>query len=84
MVRSYIQRGPDKFQYPKWDALLLLQKSHIYAQVEQAMRNYAHDGKQDRPNYQATDESAPYVPPKPRPRDAPRDDPGVPDPIFVP
>ena len=74
-VREYIQRDPDKIKYPKRDALFL-QKSHIYAQVEAAMRNYGDDAQLDQARYRASEQSAPYVPPKPKPpRDAPMDDP---------
>ena len=66
-VRRYIQTDPDKIKYPKRDALFL-QKSHIYAQVEASMRTYQ-DVQLDQAPYRATDDTAPYVPPrKPPPR----------------
>jgi hypothetical protein len=83
-VRSYIQNDPDKIQYPKRDALFL-QKSHIYAQVEASMRNYGDAAQLDQARYRESGESAPYVPPKPKPEsryteeeaDAPMEDPRV-------
>ena len=76
----YIQRDPDKIKYPKRDALFL-QKSHIYAQVEASMRNYGEEARLDQAQYRASEQSAPYVPPKPKPpRDVPmEEDPTVPD-----
>ena len=76
-VRQYIQADPDKIQYPKRDALFLRQ-SHIYAAVEQGMRGDYTQARVDKANYEASDESAPYVPPKPRPPQAPRDTPMYP------
>ena len=85
-VRSYIQRGPDKTQYPKRGALFL-QQSHIYGQVEVAVRNYGSNAQQDQARYRESADQAPYVPPKPKPpRGTPQDpmgqtyeDPTVPD-----
>ena len=79
-VRRYIQTDPDKIKYPKRDALFL-QKSHVYAQVEASMRNYGEDARLDQTQYRASEQSAPYVPPKPKPpRDVPmEEDPTVPD-----
>ena len=37
-VRSYVQRDPDKIQYPKRESTYL-QASHIYGQLEAGMRN---------------------------------------------
>jgi hypothetical protein len=75
-VRKYIQADPpvDKIQFPKRDALFLRQ-SHIYAAVEQGMRGDYAQARVDRANYEASDQPAPYVPPRPKPprgsRDAP-------------
>ena len=69
--RQYIQADRDVIVFPKRDALFLRQ-SHIYAAVEQGMRgDYAH-ARVDKATYEASDQPAPYVPPKPRP---PRDTP---------
>ena len=65
-VRQYIQADPDKIKFPKRDALFLRQ-SHIYAAVERGMRGDYAQARVDRANYEASDEPAPYVPPKPRP-----------------
>ena len=74
-VRRYIQADPDRIQYPKRDALFL-QKSHIYAQVEASVRNYGDEARLDQAQYRASEQNAPYVPPKPKPsRDAPGDSP---------
>ena len=68
---SYVQRDPDKITYPKRPALHL-QASNIYGQVEAGMRNYGQDAQRDQARYRASDEPAPYVPPKP-PQFNPRD-----------
>ena len=83
-TRRYVQNDPDKIHYPKRDALFL-QKSHIYAQVEAAMRNYGDDAQLDQARYRASEQSAPYVPPKPKPpRDAPMDEDPLDDPMYDP
>ena len=65
-VRQYVQRDPDKIQYPK-RASTFLQASHIYGQVEAGMRHYGQDAQREQAEYQAGDEQAPYVPPRPKP-----------------
>ena len=65
-TRRYVQNDPDKIQYPRRDALFL-QKSHIYAQVEASMRNYGDAAQLDQARYRESGESAPYVPPRPKP-----------------
>ena len=75
-VRRYIQADADKIQYPKRDALFL-QKSHIYGQVKASMRNYGDEARLDQAQYRASEQNAPYVPPKPKP--PPRRPRGFPD-----
>ena len=65
-VRQYVQRDPDKISYPKRTSTFL-QASHIYGQVEAGMRHYGQDAQREQADYQAGDEQAPYVPPRPKP-----------------
>ena len=55
--------------------------SHIYGQVETGMRHYGKDAQREQAAYQAGDDPAPYVPPRPKPpRPNPRPNPpGDPD-----
>ena len=83
-TRRYVQNDPDKIHYPKRDALFL-QKSHIYAQVEAAMRNYGDDAQVDQARYRASEQSAPYAPPKPKPPEMPpMDEDPLDDPMYDP
>ena len=76
-VRRYIQADPTIIKFPKRDALFLRQ-SHLYGQIGANMRSYE-AGVKDQTRYRASDEQAPYVPPKPQPPRLPRDMPGDPD-----
>ena len=64
-AREYIEADPDTIKFPRRDALFL-QKSHVYGQVEQGMRNWS-EGQADQSRYRASSEQAPYVPPRPKP-----------------